>query len=403
MNNSFKNRFFCNMMQFFMCITMVLLSISCNDPNKKNTESNTITIDSLLTIRYQQLLSYPLDSVAFPRSFNQKTNTIKKVPSKDWTSGFFPGNLWLLYELTKDDAYKEKAIEWTAFVEKEKFNDRTHDMGFKMFCSFGLGLKAMDNIGYEKIIVESAKTLCTRFNENVGSLRSWDFNRDIWEFPVIIDNMMNLELLFEATKISKDSAFHKVAVKHANTTLKNHFRPDNSSYHVVVYDTITGAVKDKVTHQGINDGSSWARGQGWGIYGFTMAYRYTGDPAYLKQAQAAAAYYMQHDKLPEDGVPFWDFNDPDIPNSPRDVSAATIVASACYELYSYTKNDSYLAYANKVLTTLKSKEYILKKEVEAPFILDHSTGNWPKKDEVDEPIVYADYYFLEALTRKKNR
>jgi rhamnogalacturonyl hydrolase YesR len=287
-------------------------------------------------------------------------------------------------------------------MESQKFNDGTHDMGFKIFSSFGEGLKVAKDSSYKDVIVQSAKTLATRFNENVGSLRSWDFNADEWEFPVIVDNMMNLELLFEATKITDDSTFYDIAVKHANTTLKNHIRENNSIYHVVVYDTVSGAVKDKVTHQGFNDESSWARGQAWGIYGFTMAYRYTQDTTYLNQAEATANYYLSQENLPEDGIPYWDFDDPKIPDAVRDVSAATIIASAFFELDRYTDDPKYLVYANKVLDTLKSKEYLLPADVDAPFILDHSTGNWPKKDEMDGPV-YADYYFLEALLRKQEK
>jgi len=368
-------------------------------PDNKTKNINLIEIDNLLEHRYEKLLEYPVDSMSFPRSMTPSSGFINKVPSKDWTSGFFVGNLWQLYDLTGNTAYKERAKKWNVFIEKEKFNNRTHDMGFKVFCSFGKGLKIEDNQQYKDIIVKSAKTLSTRFNKTVGSIRSWDFNRDIWEFPVIIDNMMNLELLFEATKYSKDSMYHKIAVKHANTTLKNHFREDNSSYHVVVYDTITGSVKDKVTHQGFGNESSWARGQSWAVYGYTMAYRYTKDEAYLNQAEATAEFFINNRNLPEDGIPYWDFNDPSIPNAPRDVSAATIMSSALIELYGFTNNKKYLNYSKKVLNTLNSEEYRLNLDLNGPFILNHSTGNWPKNDEIDEPIVYADYYYLETLLR----
>ncbi|WP_445733982.1 glycoside hydrolase family 88 protein [Mariniflexile sp.] len=360
------------------------------------------TIDVLLQHRYTKLLEYPIDSLSFPRSMTVKTGNIEKVPSSDWTSGFFVGNLWQLHKLTGNAAYKERAEKWNAFIEKEKFNDKTHDIGFKVFSSFGQGLTVEDdNQDYKNIIVQSAKTLSTRFNTTVGAIRSWDFNKDVWEFPVIIDNMLNLELLFEATKISGDSTYHNIAVQHANTTLKNHFRKDNSTYHVVVYDTITGKPKDKVTHQGFNNESSWARGQAWAIYGYTMGYRYTKDKAYLNQAEATANFFINHKNLPEDGIPYWDFNDPSIPNAPRDVSAATVVASAFIELYGFTKDDKYLNYSKKVLNSLNSSTYILSSEVNGPFILDHSTGNWPKNDEIDAPIVYADYYYLEAILRMK--
>lgn len=384
----------------YLIIGLAVLLSACKSNDKKE-ETETTNSKVLLEQRYTELLEYPIDSIGFPRSMSVKTGAIMKVPSKDWTSGFFPGNLWQLYRLTGKEAYKERAKQWTVYMENQKFNNKTHDMGFKVFCSFGEGLKVEDNQHYKDVILQSAKTLSTRYNEKVEALRSWDFNSDIWEFPVIIDNMLNLELLFEATKISGDSTFHNIALKHANTTLKNHFRKDHSTYHVVVYDTLSGQSKNKVTHQGINDASSWARGQSWAIYGYSMSYRYSKDKAYLAQAEATAQFFINHKNMPEDGIPYWDFNDPAIPNAPRDVSAATVTASALIELYGFTKNDVYLNYANKVLNSLNSEQYILPASVKGPFILDHSTGNWPKNDEIDEPIVYADYYFLEATLRKK--
>lgn len=359
-------------------------------------------MDTDLKNRYAKLLAYKLDSLSFPRSYNIEKNKIKKVPSKDWTSGFYAGNLWQIYEITNDSKYKELAKKWTAFIEKEKYNNRTHDMGFKVFCSFGQGLKHEDNQKYRDIIIKSAQTLSTRFNDTVGSIRSWDFNKKRWDFPVIIDNMMNLEMLFEATKISKDSSFHKIAVQHANTTLKNHFRENNSTWHVLDYNPSNGDIRMRVTHQGFSDDSSWARGQGWAIYGFTMAYRYTKDKRYLEQAKATAGYFINHKNLPEDGIPYWDFNAPNIPNEPRDVSAGAIVASALIELYGYTKEETYLDYSKKFLKNVQTEKYILPENIEAPFILDHSSGDWSKRSEMDEPIIYGDYYFLEALLRMKS-
>jgi len=389
-----------NLSNFILIIASVFFIYACGTSNENTKSESTITKD-LLSARYDKLLSYSVDSVSFPRSYTRAENSVRGVLPSDWTSGFFPGNLWLLHKLTGDDEYKRKAIEWTAYMENEKYNDRTHDMGFKIYCSYGNGYKETNREDYKDIIIKSAKTLCTRFNKNVGSIRSWDFNSDVWEFPVIIDNMMNLELLFEATRLSGDSTFHHIAVTHANKTLKNHYREDGSSYHVLVYDTINGNVLDKVTHQGISDESIWARGQAWGVYGYTMSYRYTKDPTYLARAESSAAFYLNHPTLREDGIPYWDFKDPAIPDAPRDVSAATVMASALLELSSFTNNDEYAAYSNKVIQSLTSKEYVLHADLSAPFILDHSTGNWPKKDEMDEPIVYADYYFLESLLRSK--
>ncbi|MGQ7947358.1 glycoside hydrolase family 88 protein [Flavobacterium sp. WC2509] len=378
-----------------------MLSMACKTTVNAQNHSKTQDVNALLEKRYQSLLDYPIDSLGFPRSMSLKTGVVKKVPSKDWTSGFFVGNLWQIYQLTGDSRFKERAAVWNAFMEKEKLNNHSHDVGFKIFCSFGKGLEVENNPKYKAVVIKSAETLITRFNKKVGSIRSWDFNKDIWEFPVIIDNMMNLELLFEASKFSGDAKYKKIAIQHANTTLKNHFRKDGSTYHVVVYDTITGVAKNKITFQGFKDDSSWARGQSWAVYGFTMCYRYTKDAAYLKQAEATAKYFINHKNMPEDGIPYWDFNDTSIPNAPRDASAAAVMASALVELYKYTKDEMYLNYSNKVIHSLSSDKYLLNETVKGPFILDHSTGHLPKNDEIDEPIIYGDYYFLEAIIRKK--
>jgi unsaturated chondroitin disaccharide hydrolase len=391
-----------NKVSFFALILgFALLATACKSGINSTTKNTSATAENLLETRYKMLLDYPVDSMSMPRSMTIKTNDIKKVPSRDWTSGFFAGNLWQLYRLTGNTEYKKQAEKWTPFSKKESVNAHSHDVGFKVYCSYGEALKVENKQEYKNVIIKGAETLCTRFDAKVGAIRSWDFNKDIWDYPVIIDNMMNLELLFEATKLSGNKKYQDIAIQHANTTLKNQFREDNSCYHVIDYDPKTGAVRKKTTLQGYNDDSVWARGQGWAVYGFTMSYRYTKDPAYLKQAEATANFFITDKNLPEDGIPYWDFRDPAIPNSARDVSAATVMASALYELYDYTKNKTYLAYADKVIATLQSDKYILDPKINAPFIFDHSTGNWPKHDEIDEPIIYADYYFLEALLRKK--
>lgn len=391
-----------NKVSFFaLVLGFALLAQSCKSGINSTTKSTSATAENLLETRYKMLLDYPVDSMSMPRSMNIKTNEIKKVPSRDWTSGFFAGNLWQLYRLTGNEAYKKQAEKWTPFSKKESVNRNSHDVGFKVYCSYGEALKVENKQEYKDVIIKGAETLCTRFDAKVGAIRSWDFNKEIWDYPVIIDNMMNLELLFEATKLSGNKKYQDIAIQHANTTLKNQFREDNSCYHVIDYNPATGAVRKKTTLQGYNDDSIWARGQGWAVYGFTMSYRYTKDPAYLKQAEATAKFFMNDKNLPEDGIPYWDFRDPAIPNSARDVSAATVMASALYELYGYTKNKSYLAFAEKIIASLHSDKYILDPKINAPFIFDHSTGNWPKHDEIDEPIIYADYYFLEALLRKK--
>jgi unsaturated chondroitin disaccharide hydrolase len=387
------------MRRFSIIIFFLGLTFFNTISQAQNSIENTI-VKKRLNSRFEKLLAYPIDSLAFPRSMSVKTGEIKQVPSKDWTSGFYVGNLWQLYTLTDDIRYKTLASQWTPFLEKEKFNGKTHDMGFKIFCSFGKGYEINHSEEYKKIIIESAQTLTTRFNKKIGSIKSWD-NRERWEFPVIIDNMMNLELLFEASKLTGDDSYRKIAIQHANTTLKNHFRKDNSCYHVVGYDSISGKVKSKNTHQGYSDESAWARGQAWAVYGFTMAYRYTKDKSYLKQAEATTKFFINHKNMPVDGIPYWDFDVPTIPNTYRDASAAAIMASALIELYSFTKNEMYLNYSNKVIQSLSSDQYLLDESVKGPFILDHCTGDWSKKLELDEPIIYGDYYFLEALIRRK--
>ena len=331
-----------------------------------------------------------------------KGNTLVLGASKDWTSGFFSGNLWYMYELTKDKKWLKKAREFTAPIEEEKYNGVTHDMGFKIYCSFGNGYRLTKDPNYRDIIIQSARTLITRFNPKVGCIRSWDHHAEVWGFPVIIDNMMNLELLFWAFKETKDSAFYKVAVSHADTTMKNHFRPNFSSYHVIGYDPKMGAVIKRNTHQGYSDESSWARGQAWGLYAYTMCYRETGDKKYLQHAENIGKYILNNSSTPKDLVPYWDYNAPKIPNQPRDVSAATITASALYELSTMIPQKAafYKETADKIMKSL-NKNYKAQPLTNKGFLLIHSTGNLPAKSEIDVPIVYADYYYLEALLRKR--
>jgi hypothetical protein len=311
--------------------------------------------------------------------------------------------LWYLYEYTKDESLKSEALRSTALLEKEKNNTGTHDLGFMMGCSYGNANRLAPRPGYKEILLTSARSLATRFDPKVGCIRSW--NSKAGDFLVIIDNMMNLELLFWATKVSGDSSFYKIAVIHANTTLKNHFRSDNSSYHVLNYDSATGAVKEKKTAQGAANESAWARGQAWGLYGYTATYRETKDPVYLEQAKNIADYLLTNSSLPADGIPYWDFNAPGIPNALRDASAAAILASALLELSKYTEKsraDNYLRLAKSILKTLSGPTYRATPGTNGGFILKHCVGHLPAKSEVDVPLTYADYYFIEALIRYKS-
>ncbi len=325
----------------------------------------------------------------------------KMVVSRDWTSGFFPAELWYFYEYTKDKKWLNLAKKYTEDIKKEQFNRGTHDLGFMIYCPFGNGYKLTKDTAYRSVIIQAAKSLSTRFNAKAGVIKSWDHNGDKWKYPVIIDNMMNLELLFEATKFTNDSSFYKIAISHANTTIKNHFRPDFSSWHVIDYDTLTGNVRNKLTAQGYSNESAWARGQAWGLYGYTLCYRYTKNKTYLTQADGIANFILSNKITPADGIPYWDYNDPQIPNVSRDASAAAITASALYELATYSKaGKKYKAAADKILASL-STLYTSKPGANYGFILEHSTGHRPAKSEIDVPINYADYYYLEALLRYK--
>lgn len=340
------------------------------------------------------------DSTRYPRSTNED-GSLATVTSDDWTSGFFPGSLWYMYEYTNDKKWETQARKWTAALEKEKHNKSTHDLGFILYCSFGNGYRLIEDPEYREILIEGAKSLASRFDARTGAIRSWDFFRDVWQYPVIIDNMMNLEMLYWASKETGDPHYAEVATTHAVTTMENHFRPDFSSYHVIDYDTISGEARLKQTHQGYADSSSWARGQAWGLYGFTIVYRETKDPRFLEQAQGIADFYINHKNMPDDKIPYWDFDAPARPDLPRDASAAAIAASALLELsqYAASKGEAYQSAAKEMLESLASPAYLASPNTNNNFAVMHATGHMPGKSEIDVPINYADYYFIEGLVR----
>lgn len=348
---------------------------------------------------YKEVIAARNGNKIFPRSL--ENDSIRIVHSGDWTSGFWPGMLWYMNEYTGKQGWKTKAEALTALMEKEPKNRGSHDVGFKVYNSYGNGYRLTNNEEYKKQIIQGAKTLSTRFNPVVGCIRSWDFGK--WQYPVIIDNMMNLELLFAATRLSGDSSFYRIAVSHANNTMKNHFRKDYSCFHVMDYDTTSGKVIGGSTLQGYSDASAWARGQAWALYGFTMCYRETNDLAYLQLAEKIASFIIGHPRLPADKIPYWDFDASGIPDEPRDASAAAIVASALLELKQYSIHKrEYDKFANKILENLIA-HYRYPLGTNKGFILKHSTGHKPVNGEVDTGIIYADYYFLEALLRKWKR
>ena len=341
-----------------------------------------------------------------PRTLDTLGNIVY-VPIDDWTSGFFPGSMWLDYDLTKDEKWKNLAEKYTEALDSVKYLKWHHDVGFMIGCSYLTGYRLCGQPEYKDVIVEAAKSLSTRFRPGAGVIQSWDADRGWqgergWECPVIIDNMMNLELLFEATRLSGDSTFHKIAVSHANQTMANHFRPDNSCYHVVDYALKDGKVRSRQTAQGYAHESAWARGQAWAIYGFTTCYRYTQDPRYLDQAEKTLNFYLNDANLPKDLIPYWDFDAPKIPNEPRDASAAACIASALYEMDGYCQGKNYKALADTIVTHLASPDYKAKVGENGNFILMHSVGSIPHGQEIDVPLNYADYYYQEALIRKRN-
>lgn len=320
----------------------------------------------------------------------------------DWTEGFFPGTCWYLYEFTGDRSWSEAAEKLQSTYIKHA-GLSYHDLGFIFNCSYGNGYRLTGKKEFLDVLQQAGNMLANRFNPTVGAIKSWDEDKGWqagrgWMFPVIIDNMMNLELLFELTRLTGDKRYADVAVAHANTTLKNHFREDYSSYHVVDYDPATGEVRSKQTAQGFSNESSWARGQAWAVYGYTVCYRYTKDRKYLEAACRIADFIIHYPDMPQDNIPYWDYNAPNIPDAPRDASAAAITASALVELNGYA-DGKYLDYACALIDTLSSNQYRAKIGANNLFLLMHSVGSIPHNSEIDVPLNYADYYYVEALMR----
>lgn len=388
-------------------LAIVLLSLSCNTPKKKPIEHKSSLVNESLEHAEAQLrllVEVSDKSNRIPRTVkNNKMHWTNQ--SFDWTEGFFPGTCWYLYDNTKDKYWKRAAEKFQAQFEAHKYKTDNHDLGFIFNCSYGNAYKFTKEDKYKHVLITAANSLITRFNPAIGAIKSWDTDkgwqskRD-WMFPVIIDNMMNLELLFKASELTGNPKYKNVAINHANTTLTNHFRRNFSSYHVVDYDPDTGSVRYKQTAQGSSDNSSWARGQAWGLYGFTVCYRYTKDKTYLHQAEQIAKYILKYPDTPEDGIPYWDYNAPNIPNEPRDVSAATITFSALIELDAYSKNN-YKPAIDKFLEVLSDENYLSRVGDNHYFLLKHAVGSIPHNTEIDVPLNYADYYFVEALLRLK--
>ncbi|MBO6170391.1 MAG: glycoside hydrolase family 88 protein [Bacteroidales bacterium] len=383
----------------FRCITFIaalILAASCGESD----ESMCTRVFNLALTQYKAMDTL-LGESELPRT-TENDSLITSKPSW-WCAGFYPGSLWYIYLQTGDTEVKALAEKNTHKLYQETQKARSHDIGFVTNCSYGNAWRITGDTCWRKPVIDAARALCSRFNPAVGATMSWNTSpkRPQWKYPVIIDNMMNLELLMEAHKLCGTDSLREIAITHARTTAKNHFRPDFTCWHVVDYDPDNGSVRMKCTHQGYSDDSAWARGQSWGLYGYTMMYRESGEPEFLKQAESIAGALIP--RLPEDGIPYWDYDDPAAPSTYRDASAGAIMASALLEL-SRLSTDTVLAdlcqkTARRQLKTLCSADYLAPEGSNGHFLLRHSVGNMPGGSEVDVPLTYADYYLLEALLR----
>jgi len=406
-------------MKKLLIITLLIVSIfACKEEKQKAEENKTETKSELIARvfsfsekQYDSLISRIENNKPLlqPRGVTKDDN-LDLRPYYDWTSGFFPGSLWYIYQHNRSDSWKENAMKFTEALDSVKYMTNSHDLGFMLNCSYGNSMALETNPHYKYVLVKGSKSLSTRYRETIGAIQSWDTTPNMgwiakrgWDTPIIIDNMMNLELLYRAADYTKDSTFYNVATSHAKTTLENHFREDFSSFHVLDYDSKTGEVRSKETGQGYSDPSSWARGQAWGLYGFTQTYENTKDKIFLDQAKGIANYIMTHMVIPEDYIPYWDYDAPNIPSEPRDASAAAITASALLTLQRFVpeKGGEMIEYAEHIIRSLSSPDYLAEYGKNQGFILKHSVGNFNTGKEIDAPLNYADYYFLEALTKWK--
>jgi len=389
--------------KIFITTAVLFIFLQAVSQSAKKQMQKLVDEDLQLAVKQYKYMQQLLPAGKLPRSYDSVKNELIVSGTDWWCSGFYPGTLWYLYEYTKDESLKTEAIRSTTLLEKEKNNKGTHDLGFMLYCSYGNGYRLTKNNSYKNVMVTGAQSLSTRFNPIIGCIKSWNSNSR-WQFPVIVDNMMNLEFLCEITKLSGDSSFYKIAITHANTTIKNHYRNDFSSYHVIDYDTVTGKKIKGYTAQGAFDESAWARGQSWGLYGFTMMYRETQKKEYLDEAINIANFLLHHKNMPADKIPYWDYDAKEIPNTYRDASAAAILCSALLELAKYSNKTQQKEYMDVAITILKnlSSSYRAAVGTNGGFILKHGVGHLPAKSEVDVPLTYGDYYFIEALIRYKN-
>ncbi|PQV48956.1 unsaturated chondroitin disaccharide hydrolase [Jejuia pallidilutea] len=389
-------------------IAALFLMLACNSTKK---EVSADKISGLQTskvlqsnvVKLKEVVKTLSDADSFPRNIKKDKTDWDFVGVEDWCSGFWPGVLWYAYEASNDPEMKAEAMRFTAPLKTIAYSSaRNHDIGFMVYCSYGNGYRLTGNEAYKDVLLSAADTLATLYSPKVGTILSWPSQMHKFKYNTIIDNMMNLELLFWAAKNGGDTSLHDIAVSHAQQTMEHIVRKDSAVYHVGSFDEDTGEFLKGYTHQGYADESMWARGQGWGVYGFAVAYRETGDKAFLETSKKLADHFLN--RLPKDGIPYWDFDDPNIPEAPKDASAAAVVACGLFELVNLVEDKElkakYFKAAKDLVSTLSSSEYLSGDKNQA--LLLHSTGHYPKNSEIDVPIVYADYYYMEALLRLKN-
>lgn len=385
---------------------VVIFSTACSVIKKEKPIEQVIgaAFENAIQQSLQMAIKYADNDLVLPRTYIAGKD-ISSGPGW-WCSGFFPGTLWYLYEYSNNGQLKLLAQEYTSRIEQEKYSTNNHDIGFMLNCSFGNGYRLTKDTLCRETLITGARSLSKRYSPKTGLIRSWDFNKEKWQYPVIIDNMMNLELLLVAYNETGDKGLKEIAVSHADKTMQYHYRDDYSCYHVVSYDTVKGLPHIKQTHQGFADESSWSRGQAWGLYGYAMMYEKTQETRFLQQAINIASYLISHPKMPGDYIPYWDFNAANIPDEPRDASAAALMASALIQLSDYVDDrlsQKYLELAEKQIRVLASPEYLAAKGENGNFILKHSVGSKPHNSEIDVPLTYADYYFVEAMLRLKKK
>lgn len=387
-----------------MGILIMLLMVSCTTEMKKAEGPDTKKMLDYCVAKTVATMNSLAKADSFPRNIYPRQTKWNKVNVFDWTSGFWPGVLWEAYEVSGNQDILASAKKFTeplrAVLSVPVDN---HDLGFMLYLSFGNGYRTTKDSAYHRFLLTAADSLATLYNPKVGTILSWPAMRVKMNWPhnTIIDNLINLELLFWASKNGGSQRLYDIAVKHAETCMKTIVRPDYTTFHVAVFDTVDGHFIKGVTHQGYADGSMWARGQAWGIYGYTMCFRETGKPEFLETAQKLADVFIK--RLPEDGIPYWDFDDPAIPNAPKDASAAAVAASGMLELsgnmIDEVAKEKYKNAAIAMLMKLSSPKYLSGDKNQA--FLMHSTGHKPNGTEIDASIIYADYYYLEALLRLK--